>query len=114
MFHPQNWFELVFWLFSIGLVLQTLVSHIMTSLLDFRGEARIVTSVALRPTDQVPFPMIVLSGGGAVDPLGFVRKTNNLVLEEDLPRSGEALELLGITETVTDDFPRFPCSKQPS
>ena len=84
----QFWLESVYWAAVLSLALYGLGSDLMTHLQGFVGD-QIDTGISLRPSQDVPFPMVVINSGGPIDPLGFVRATKNLAVEKDVPRKGE-------------------------
>ena len=76
--------ERTFWVSTFILVLVSL-SNELANVFHAAQELKLVTSISLKPIDEVPFPTLVLSSGGPIDPLGFVANSQNLVLEDDLP-----------------------------
>ena len=61
----------------------------LTNVFKSDQEKQVTTSISLIPIDQVPFPTIVLSAGGPINPLGFVTHSHNLVTEADLQERGK-------------------------
>ena len=45
-------------------------------------------SIELRPVSEVPFPAIIVDLGNAIDPMGFMRNSKDMVTEEDIPDEG--------------------------
>ena len=52
------------------------------------SQGSIVTRIGLRPEGDVPFPGLVVNVGRPIDPLGFVRKSKDMVTWEDLQEEG--------------------------
>ena len=63
----------------------------------------IVTSISIRPIGQVPFPAVVVDLGDSVDPMGFVRASQNMVDESNIPKKGK-LEYKVIGRNLFDCF----------
>ena len=84
---PQFYLESLFWLAVLGFAVFALVSDISANLSQSE-DAGIETAISLRSAEDVPFPMVVVNGGGSIDPLGFVRGTSNMAVEQDLEPGG--------------------------
>lgn len=46
------------------------------------------TDLSLRPLEAIPFPAVIINTGGAIDPLGYVRHSQEVATEADLPERG--------------------------
>ena len=51
-------------------------------------EYPIRTKITLRPTSEIPFPAVIVDLSEMPDPLGYVRKSGNMVSTEELPQKG--------------------------
>ena len=49
---------------------------------------KIQTTISLMPIEDVPFPLVILDAGLDPDPMGFVKKSRNMLNEEDFDQEG--------------------------
>ena len=67
---------------------------IVSNVRQFLSEMRInpiQTTLSLTPIDEVPFPTVVLDAGSIVDPMSFIRNSQNLMKDEDFDKEGNLL-----------------------
>ena len=73
------------WIFFLSLILTKFADDI-ASYQKSLVESPIDTSISLRPIDLVPFPAVTVDVGDSIDPLGFVRASQNMVDESYIPK----------------------------
>ena len=50
------------------------------------------TDIRLRPSSEVPFPAVIINAGGAVDPMGYVRHSKDIVTDSEFLDEGSAVK----------------------
>ena len=86
--HPQFIVERLMWLAAISFVLYLMQDTVKLSLAHYSVN-RIRTVLSLVPIEEVPFPLVVIDAGEDPDPMGFVRRSQNMVGEEDVDADGK-------------------------
>ena len=84
--------ERLFWALSLTLLIYSLTTQ-LTSVFRDDQEIKIVTSITLKPIEELSFPTIVFNRGGHIDPLGFVKNSHNMVVEEDISAEGILIQI---------------------
>ena len=87
--HLQASLERVLWCLIFVGALYGLSHHLSDAFKENRkSQGSIVTRIGLRTEGDVPFPGLVINVGRPIDPLGFVRKSKDMVTWEDLQEEG--------------------------
>ena len=92
--------ERLSWTLSLTLLIYSLTTELTTVFREDK-EIKIVTSITLKPIEEVSFPTIVFNSGGPIDPLGFVKNSHNMAVEEDIPVEGNADLLAECSRTIS-------------
>ena len=92
--------ERLFWTLSLTLLIYSLTTELTTVFREDK-EIKIVTSITLKPIEEVSFPTIVFNSGGPIDPLGFVKNSHNMAVEEDIPVEGKVDLLVEFARTIS-------------
>ena len=77
------------WLAAILIATLYLVQHATNEIANINSKVE-ETIINLRPLEEVPFPSVILNTGGSIDPMGFVRRSGDMIKEEDFPKEGKS------------------------
>ena len=72
----------------MGLVAYSLTSDVTAHVRDLVHNP-VAVDVTLVPGDKVAFPAVIVDLGDAVDPLGYVKQSKDMVTMEDLEEEGK-------------------------
>ena len=75
------------WLGVLCLTGYHLTQDTIDQLANF-NENKTVTEITLLPFEETPFPAVIVSLGGSIDPMGHIRHSGDIVTQDDLSKDG--------------------------
>ena len=65
-----------------------IMAHFIRLHVDSLEEYPIRTKISLRPTEDSPFPAVIVDLSEMPDPMGYIKKSGNMVTWDQLPQKG--------------------------
>ena len=106
-----NIYERGLWMIFITCAI-TYAGTLINVSLDENKVNPITTTIASKPTNEVPFPAVTVGSGQIIDPFGYIRRSQHQITYEAFP-DGNAIIFVTLSDLATHSYSRNDGPQEP-